>query len=57
MHGNDNRESISQVKRRLHRFAKSRTTLDLRSEEETRRSRALRYARKHKTEGRRAVFS
>lgn len=41
---------------RLNRFVKSYTTLDLRTDEETRRIRCERYAAKHKTCGKRAVF-
>lgn len=43
-------------RRRLGRFARSRTVMDLRDPFETRKARAERYARKNKTERKRAVF-
>ncbi|QYW01716.1 hypothetical protein CPT_Ptah_001 [Stenotrophomonas phage Ptah] len=39
------------------RFVRSYTTMDLRTDEETRKVRAERYARKNKTCGKRAVFN
>jgi len=45
------------LRRRLSRFSRSYVTLDLRDPFDTRKARAARYARKYKTEGRKAVFS
>ncbi|QYW01951.1 hypothetical protein CPT_Pepon001 [Stenotrophomonas phage Pepon] len=39
------------------RFVRSYTTMDLRTDEETRKVRAERYARKNKTCGKRAVYA
>lgn len=45
------------MKRLFCKFVRSYTTMDLRSDEETRRVRCERYAKKHKTCGKRAVFA
>lgn len=45
------------IKRLFCQFVRSYTTMDLRTDEETRRVRAERYAKKHKTCGKRAVFT
>ncbi|QVR48685.1 hypothetical protein [Stenotrophomonas phage BUCT609] len=42
---------------RLNKLCKAVTVLDLRSDEETRKARCEKYARKHKTCGKRAVFA
>ena len=44
-------------KMRINRFFRSYVTLDLRTDEETRRVRCERYALKNKTCGKRAVFN
>lgn len=54
MHSNAN---VSRIKRKFHQFSRTASVMDLRSAEETRRQRCIRHARKHKTEGRKAVFS
>lgn len=43
-------------KRRINRFTRTVSIMDLRDPFETRKARAQRYARKNKTEGRKAVF-
>ncbi len=48
---------MQSFKMRLNRFFKSYTTLDLRTDEETRRIRCERFAAKNKTCGKRAVFT
>lgn len=47
---------MQSFKMRLNRFFKSYTTMDLRTDEETRRIRCERYERKHKTCGKLSVF-
>lgn len=47
---------MQSFKMRLNRFFKSYTTLDLRTDEETRRIRCERFAAKNKTCGKPAVF-
>ncbi|UFI08389.1 hypothetical protein [Stenotrophomonas phage vB_SmaS_P15] len=42
---------------RLNRMVKGVTTMDLRSDAETRLARATKYERKHKTAGKKAVFA
>jgi hypothetical protein len=57
MQTNANVESIAQLKRRLNRFTKTASVMDLRSDEETRKARAERFERRNKTSGKRAVFA
>ncbi|URA06951.1 hypothetical protein Pfeifenkraut_BL30054 [Xanthomonas phage Pfeifenkraut] len=47
---------MQSFKMRLNRFFRSYVTLDLRTEEETRKARCEKFARKNKTCGKRAVF-
>lgn len=56
MQSNANRESRSQIKRRICQFSRTASILDFRPEESTRRHRAERYERKHKTNGKRSHF-
>lgn len=44
-------------KQRLSRFFKSYTTLDLRTDDETRKVRCEKFERKNKTAGKRSVFT
>lgn len=47
---------MDNYKRRLFRFSRTASVMDLRDPFETRKARAARYARRNKTEGRKAVF-
>ena len=47
---------MGNYKRMLFRFARTSSIMDLRDPLDTRKARAARYARRNKTEGRKAVF-
>lgn len=47
---------MGNYKRRLFQFSRTASIMDLRDPFETRKARAARYARRNKTEGRKAVF-